>query len=407
MTYPQAIEYLYAQAPMFQNRGKSAYKAEIDTTIELDRRYNNAHKEYATIHVGGTNGKGSTSHMLAAILQESGYKVGLYTSPHLKDFRERIRVNGDVIPEATVAQYVEEAKRDIEELMPSFFEITTIMAFRYFAESDVDVAIIEVGLGGLLDSTNVIEPELSVITNISPDHTDLLGHSLLDIARQKAGIIKHRTPVVIGERQSGVADIFSVTAKRMSAPIIFADERYKGVHLPDCELKGDYQDHNIRTVLTSIDVLRNMGWKIEDKHVRSGLLNVTSITGFLGRWQRLGDKPTIICDTGHNEAGIRFVVSQLKRQKYDILRIILGMVGDKDIEKILSLLPQNAVYYFSNAQIPRALPAPNLKEKAKAHGLKGEAYATITQALEKAKADATETDLIFIGGSNFTVAEII
>ncbi len=407
MTYKEAIKYMYDQAPMFQQRGSVAYKMGLETTRELDRRYGERHKEYATIHVGGTNGKGSTSHTLAAILQSAGYKVGLYTSPHLKDFRERIRVNGELMKEDVLCKYVEEAKKDVEELHPSFFELTTIMAFRYFAEENVDVAVVEVGLGGLTDCTNIIDPEISVITNVSIDHTDLLGKTVLDIAKQKAGIIKKNVPVIVGERQAGVADVMSVTAKKVGAPLVFADTRYHNVVLPAYELRGDYQDKNMRTVMTAVDVLKHLGWKIEDGAVRNGLMNVVSLTGLMGRWQILGENPRVICDTGHNEAGVNFVVNQLAREKYDVLRVVLGMVGDKDIDKMLSLLPKNAVYYFTNAQIPRALNREELKAKAAKYGLEGESCVTVQQAFEKAKADAGEGDLIFVGGSNFTVAEII
>ena len=408
MNYSTAIEILYNQAPMFQNVGKQAYKTGLETTCELDRIFQYPHHNFRTIHVAGTNGKGSCSHLMAAVLQKSGYKVGLYTSPHLKDFRERIRINGEMISEKAVCEFVELAKPLIAELHPSFFEITTAMAFRYFAEQNVDVAVIEVGLGGRLDCTNIITPEISVITNISIDHTDLLGATLPEIAREKAGIIKSGIPVVIGERQPEVAQVFMDKAAEVGAPLYFASDEMADAELPDCEMKGYYQDKNRRTVLTAIRELRNRGkFNISDEAIVDGFANVCRLTGIMGRWQLLSETPRVICDTGHNEAGIQFVVNQLLHEKYINLRIIIGMVSDKKIDKVLALLPKNAIYYFTKAQMPRALNEVELQKQASEYGLHGNAYSTIRQAFEQAKLDYSDGDLIFVGGSNFTVAEIL
>lgn len=413
MNYSEAIEVLYNQAPMFQHVGKSAYKTGLDTAYRLDEFFGHRHRMYKTIHVAGTNGKGSCSHITAAVLAEAGYKVGLYTSPHLRDFRERIRVNGVMIPENDVCSFVERALPLIDELHPSFFELTTALAFNYFAECGVDVAVVEVGLGGRLDCTNIITPELSVITNISYDHTDLLGSTLQAIAYEKAGIIKHGVPVVIGETQPDVVDVFVEKAKNMDAPILFADKEMADALLPDCEMKGVYQNVNRRTVLCMIDVLRKRGFYISDKAVADGFAHVCRLTGIMGRWQTLSLSPRVVCDTGHNEAGIRFVVSQFEQEQYTTLRIVIGMVSDKDVTHVLALLPRNAVYYFTKAQIPRALSQDELKRRAEEFGLSGRAYDTVAEALEAAKIDALETtknggnDLIFVGGSNFTVAEVV
>ncbi len=408
MNYRDAIEILYNQAPMFQNIGKKAYKTGLETTHELDRIFQHPHRKFRTIHVAGTNGKGSCSHLMAAVLQQSGYKVGLYTSPHLKDFRERIRINGEMISEEAVCEFVELAQPLIAELQPSFFEITTSMAFRYFAQQNIDVAVIEVGLGGRLDCTNIITPEISIITNISIDHTDLLGATRPEIAHEKAGIIKSNIPAIIGERQPEVAQIFIDKATKENSPIYFASDEMADTELPDCEMKGYYQDRNRRTVLTAIRELRKQNhFKIPDKAITEGFANVCRLTGIMGRWQLLSENPRIICDTGHNEAGIQFVANQLLHENYTNLRIIIGMVSDKKIDKVLSLLPKNAIYYFTKAQMPRALNEIELQKQASIYGLQGNAYPTIKQAFEQAKSDYSDGDLIFVGGSNFTVAEIL
>ena len=408
MNYSNAIEILYNQAPMFQNIGKRAYKTGLETTLELDRIFQHPHRKFRTIHVAGTNGKGSCSHLTAAVLQSAGYKVGLYTSPHLKDFRERIRINGEMISEESVCEFVELAKPLIDQLHPSFFEITTAMAFRYFAQQNVDVAVIEVGLGGRLDCTNIITPEISVITNISIDHTDLLGATLPEIAHEKAGIIKSNIPAIIGERQLEVAQVFIDKATKENSPIYFASDEMADAELPDCEMKGYYQDRNRRTVLTAIRELRKQNhFNIPDEAITEGFANVCRLTGIMGRWQLLSENPRIICDTGHNEAGIQFVTNQLLHEKYTNLRIIIGMVSDKKIDKVLSLLPKNAIYYFTKAQMPRALNEIELQKQASIYGLQGNTYPTIKQAFEQAKSDYSDGDLIFVGGSNFTVAEIL
>ena len=408
MDYNKAIEILYNQAPMFQNVGKKAYKTGLETTHELDEIFQHPHRRFRTIHVAGTNGKGSCSHLLSAVLQKAGYKVGLYTSPHLKDFRERIRINGEMISEEAVCEFVELAQPIIGELQPSFFEITTAMAFRYFAMQEVDVAVIEVGLGGRLDCTNIINPEISIITNISIDHTDLLGATLPEIAREKAGVIKSGCPAVIGERQPEVAQVFVDKAEEVGAPLYFASDEMADAELPECEMKGYYQDKNRRTVLTAIRELRKQGkFDISDEAVVEGFAQVCRLTGIMGRWQLISENPRIICDTGHNEAGIKFVVNQLLHEKYTNLRIIIGMVSDKKIDKVLELLPKNAIYYFTKAQIPRALNEIDLQKQGGEYGLKGDVYPTIKQALEQVKLDYREGDLIFVGGSNFTVAEIL
>ena len=408
MNYNDAIEILYNQAPMFQNIGKRAYKTGLETTFELDRIFQHPHRKFRTIHVAGTNGKGSCSHLISAVLQKSGYKVRLYTSPHLKDFRERIRINGEMISEEAVCEFVELAQPIIAELQPSFFEITTAMAFRYFAMQNVDVAVIEVGLGGRLDCTNIIDPELSIITNISIDHTDLLGATLPEIAYEKAGVIKAGKPAIIGERQPEVAQVFISKATEVNAPIYFASDEMANAILPDCEMKGYYQDKNRRTVLTAIRELRRQNYfNIPDQAIVDGFAKVCHLTGIMGRWHLISENPRIICDTGHNEAGIKFVTEQLLHEKFTNLRIIIGMVSDKKIDKVLALLPKNAIYYFTKAQIPRALNEVDLQKQAAEYGLCGDAYPTIGQALNEAKQDYIEGDLIFVGGSNFTVAEIL
>ena len=408
MTYQQTIEYLYASQPAFHQVGAAAYKPGLDNTYALMAHLGNPHTQFRTIHIAGTNGKGSCSHLISAVLQKSGYKVGLYTSPHLKDFRERIRINGEMISEEAVCEFVELAQPIIAELQPSFFEITTAMAFRYFAMQNVDVAVIEVGLGGRLDCTNIIDPELSIITNISIDHTDLLGATLPEIAYEKAGVIKAGKPAIIGERQPEVAQVFISKATEVNAPIYFASDEMANAILPDCEMKGYYQDKNRRTVLTAIRELRRQNYfNIPDQAIVDGFAKVCHLTGIMGRWQLISENPRIICDTGHNEAGIKFVTEQLLHEKFTNLRIIIGMVSDKKIDKVLALLPKNAIYYFTKAQIPRALNEVDLQKQATEYGLCGDTYPTIEQALNKAKQDYIEGDLIFVGGSNFTVAEIL
>ncbi len=430
-TYQEILDYLYSQLPMFQRTGPAAYKDNLDNTIRLDEMFDHPHRSFRSIHVAGTNGKGSVSHILASVLQEAGYKTGLYTSPHLKDFRERIRVNGEMITEDAVVQFTEsfQAKNEKEKMEPSFFELTVSMAFDYFRTMQVDVAVIEVGLGGRLDSTNIITPEVSVITNISFDHIALLGKTLPKIAAEKAGIIKSGIPVVIGETNPETSPVFIEFAERLNAPISFADQEYQTNYsmltiggkqsmniqsngklvFPDLlvDLLGIYQRHNVPTVLKSIDILNTKGWNLTEDSVRRGLANTIRNTGLMGRWQIIGHNPLTICDTGHNEAGIKLVVEQINQTAWKKLHIVIGMVNDKDQNEVLVLLPANAQYYFTKAEIPRATEPEELSAKASCFGLKGDCYPTVRQALSSALANAGENDLVFVGGSTFVVAEIL
>ena len=430
-SYQDTIDYLYSQLPMFQRTGVAAYKNTLDNTRVLDEMYGHPHRAFKTIHVAGTNGKGSVSHILASVLQEAGYKTGLYTSPHLKDFRERIRVNGEMIPEQPVTEFVNsfQRKNKTAKLEPSFFELTVAMAFDYFRNEKVDVAVIEVGLGGRLDSTNIITPEVSVITNISLDHTALLGNTIAQIASEKAGIIKSRVPVVIGESGDESAPVFCQKATEMSAPIFFADQEFScpySMLLPEgrqvfnvsrdnkpvfpnlqLDLLGIYQRKNIVTALKTLELLKNSGWNIEDKRIYDGLKNVTDNTGLLGRWQIIGNNPLMVCDTGHNEGGIRQVAEQIRNTAWKNLHVVFGMVNDKSIDAVLALLPKEANYYFTRADIPRALDETELQRQAGVFGLKGEVFKSVAEALKAAKNNADERDLIFVGGSTFVVAEVL
>ena len=400
MNYKETLEYLFVKTPAFQQKGESAYKPGLDNVMALDAAYGNPHKRFKTIHIAGTNGKGSVSHTLAAILQSAGYKVGLYTSPHLKDFSERIRVNGKPISEQYVIDFVSEADEIIAKLNPSFFEITTLMAFTYFASEGVDVAVIETGLGGRLDSTNIISPVLSVVTNVSFDHVNLLGDTLEKIAFEKAGIIKSGIPAVVGEMPSALRSIFTVRTDE----VVFAEDNASSDY--EFELKGYCQEKNKKTILAAVEFLKKE-FNITEENIKNGLKNVVELTSLMGRWQKLSTSPLVIADTGHNVAGMQYIVSQIADIKASVKRLVIGMVGDKDITSMLKLLPKDAVYYFCNAQIPRALPAADLKAKATEFGLQGEAYSSVAEALATAKRDASESDFIFIGGSNFTVAEIL
>jgi dihydrofolate synthase/folylpolyglutamate synthase len=431
MDYSQALEFLYSQLPMFQRIGAAAYKADLGNTIELTRILGHPEKELRAVHIAGTNGKGSVSHMLASVLQEAGYKTGLYTSPHLKEFRERIRVNGKVVPKRYVTQFVAKYKSIFDRIQPSFFEYTAVMAFDYFAREKVDIAILETGMGGRLDSTNIITPILSVITNISLDHTAFLGNTLPEIAAEKAGIIKPAIPVIIGETQQQVSDIFTAKATELHAPISFADKKYSVVNISPvtsssdklswniqlegkipyitlkCPLKGNYQEKNLVTVLGAIEALRKQGYKIPDESIQLGMEKVVENTGFFGRWHLLGENPRIICDVGHNEAGIGYILKQLKQEKYRHLHWVIGIVNDKEAATILRLLPSSAKYYFCKADIPRGKDAEDLKKVAGEFGLEGDAYPTVKEAFRKARINAQEDDLIFIGGSTFVVAEVL
>jgi len=426
ITYEDTLRYLYDNLPMFQRIGPAALKNDLSNTIALCEALGNPHTKFKSIHVAGTNGKGSTSHMLASILQTAGYKTGLYTSPHLKEFTERIRVNGEEISKAFVIDFVNRIRPVIERIQPSFFEITVAMAFDFFVSEKVDIAVIEVGLGGRLDSTNVIVPLISVITNIGWDHKELLGDTLEKIASEKAGIIKEGVPVVVSERQADVERVFVAKSLALVSKIYFATDNYhvdqkiingrvvfnvfkcgkliiKEIDLP---LQGFYQSKNIPGVLQSIDILREMNWQISDDHVQRGLLFVISQTGLKGRWQILGSSPMKVCDTAHNPDGIKEVVQQIKALTYDSLYIVIGMVKDKDISTVLQLLPHDAYYYFCQANIPRAMEAELLAEKAAAFGLRGEVIRNVNEAIREAERKATGDDVIFIGGSTFVVAEI-
>lgn len=423
LSYTETLEYLYDRLPVFHHVGGDAYKPGLGNTIRLMDALKNPQLKYRTIHIAGTNGKGSVSHLLAAILQNAGYKVGLYTSPHLVDFGERIRVNGIMIDQQYVVDFVAQQHALFSDVEPSFFEATMAMAFEYFAHSEVDVAIIEVGLGGRLDSTNIILPVLSVITNIGLDHVGFLGETLDKIAYEKAGVIKHNTPVVIGEALAETRSVFLDKAYKENAPIIFAEEFYEFVFKnyeqgkmwmlskPDFEFKiglcGHYQLKNIATVLASIDQLRNLNFDISNTALRNGLELVTETTGLKGRWQVLRQMPMVVADTAHNVDGIRMVVNQLSLQKYNTLRIVIGMVTDKDISSVLKLLPKDAIYYFTQAMIPRALSAKELMEKAISFGLKGQVVPTVLQAITMALKESSEDDFVFIGGSNFVVGEAL
>lgn len=408
MNYQDTLNYLYNSTPMFQQVGGSAYKEGLDNTLALDKHLGHPHRLFRTIHIAGTNGKGSCSHTLAAILQEAGYRTGLYTSPHLIDFRERIRINGKPIPEEYVVRFVEANRSFFEPLHPSFFELTTAMAFRYFADEQVDVAVIEVGLGGRLDCTNIIHPDLCLITNISLDHTQFLGHTLSQIAAEKAGIIKSETPVVIGETTPETRSVFEQKARELHAPIFFAEENdredYPGI---DCELKGIYQKKNTRTLLTALPLLKEAGFKLDAQCIRSGFAHVVELTGLMGRWQKLQDAPTLVCDTGHNVGGITYIAEQLRQQQYHTLHIVIGMVNDKDVRGVLALLPHEAVYYFTQASVKRALPAQELAQLAYEAGLRGSCYPDVPSAVRAAQEKSLPEDFIFVGGSNFIVADLL
>ncbi|MDE5703109.1 MAG: bifunctional folylpolyglutamate synthase/dihydrofolate synthase [Bacteroides sp.] len=408
MDYQDTLSYLYNCIPMFQHVGGSAYKEGLENTHILDEHFGHPHRSFRCIHVGGTNGKGSCSHTLAAILQEAGYKVGLYTSPHLVDFRERIRVNGQVIPESYVVRFVENERSFFEPLHPSFFELTTAMAFRYFADERVDVAIVEVGLGGRLDCTNIIRPDLCIITNISFDHTQFLGDTLEKIAAEKAGIIKSGIPAIIGETTPETKPVFIRKANEAGAPLFFAEEDqedyYPGL---ECELKGAYQTKNTRTLLSAIRQLQEAGYRLDEQAVRSGFAHVCELPGLNGRWQKLQDAPTLICDTGHNVGGITYVVEQLKQQPYRKLHIVIGMVNDKDIRSVLALLPQDAEYYFTKASVKRAMPEEELALLATETGLHGNCYPDVPSAVCAAQEKSLPEDFIFVGGSNFIVADLL
>lgn len=429
MNYKETLDFLFAQLPMYQRVGKAAYKADLSTTLALDEYFNHPHKAYKTIHIAGTNGKGSVSHSIASIMQEAGYKVGLYTSPHLKDFRERIRINGEVIKEKAVIDFVANHKKIIEDLQPSFFEMSVAMAFDYFKQEAVDVAVIEVGMGGRLDSTNIITPLVAAITNIGLDHTAFLGESLDKIALEKGGVIKKNVPVIIGQTQVETESVFRALAKEKGTTIAFADKElkvsaatlsiderqvfqiYKGDQMAYANLKldllGSYQQKNILTVLAIIEQLPKAHFTISQDNIYNGLENVVKNTGLLGRWQYLGYNPRIICDTGHNLDGISMLVDQIRNTPHEQLHIVLGMVNDKDHAAVLGILPKEATYYFTRASIPRSLDEKALQQMAEKMQLSGNTYPDVHTALNAAKKNANANDLIFIGGSTFIVADAL
>ncbi|PKD21197.1 tetrahydrofolate synthase [Salegentibacter salinarum] len=396
---------MFQQLPMFQRVGAQAFKKDLSRTIKLAEHLANPQREFKSVHIAGTNGKGSTSHMLAAVLQEAGYKVGLYTSPHLKDFRERIKVNGKFIPKKNVVGFIKEHKDFLTENELSFFEMTVGMAFDHFAREKVDIAVIEVGLGGRLDSTNIITPEVSVITNIGLDHTAFLGETLPEIASEKAGIIKDNIPVIIGEKQKETTAIFTKKAQQHNSEIYFAEKlKFDKYHT---DLKGDYQNKNIKSVLGAVKVLRQKGWEIPEECLKNGLNSVKLHTSLQGRWDILKEKPKVICDTAHNTEGLTLVFKQLKKEKFQHLHIVMGVVNDKDLGKILPLFPESAIYYFSKPDVPRGLEAEILQQKAAAYGMEGRVFNSVSEAYDAAVEAALDEDLIFVGGSTFTVAEII
>jgi dihydrofolate synthase/folylpolyglutamate synthase len=390
---------------MYQRVGQAAYKANLDNTHKLAAYLNHPENAFKSVHVAGTNGKGSTSHMLASVLQEAGYTVGLYTSPHLKDFRERIKINGELIPKRLVSTFIGKHKPFFEANELSFFEMTVGLAFDYFRYKKVDIAIIEVGLGGRLDSTNIVTPEVSVITNIGLDHTQFLGTTLAIIASEKAGIIKQDIPVVIGETTQETKPVFQKISTEKEAPIYFAEaERYT---LYPSDLKGNYQKMNQHTVLRTLQILKEIGWKISAKNTSEGLKKVIKNTGLQGRWQTLGEHPKIICDTAHNKEGLAYVLKQLHEESYKTLHIVLGFVSDKAVEKVLPLFPKKAQYYFCRPNIPRGMDTATLIQHTEGIGLKGNAFPSVQSALEAAKKSAKPKDLIFVGGSTFVVAEVV
>jgi len=395
---------MFNRLPMFQTQGKNALNNKLDNILTFTSALGNPQTKFKSLHIAGTNGKGSSSSMLASILQEAGYKVGLYTSPHLKDFRERIKIDGKEIPEDYVVNFISENKSFLEKHSLSFFEMTVGMAFSYFAEEKVDIAVIEVGLGGRFDSTNIITPEVSLITNISKDHTDILGDTLPKIAFEKAGIIKQNVPVVISEYQEETAPVFTARAKEIKAPIIFANHIETSL---TTDLQGAYQEKNIKGVIAVTELLIHQGWDITPENIAQGLLHVVHNTNLKGRWQTLGSYPTIVCDTGHNVGGLTYVMEQLKKQTYTHLHIVVGFVKEKDVNSVLELFPKEATYYFCSPAIARGLNVDTLKEIATAKGLQGERYSSVAEALNAAKAQALPTDFIFVGGSTFVVAEVV
>lgn len=424
MNYLETVNYLFNIAPVFEHIGASAYKEGLDNTYLLDEHFGHPHRKFKSIHIAGTNGKGSCSHTLAAILQNDGYKVGLYTSPHIMDFRERIKINGECISKEYVIEFVNQEKSLFEKIHPSFFEVTTALAFKYFAEQHVDYAIIEVGLGGRLDCTNIITPILSIITNISFDHTNFLGNTLEKIAKEKAGIIKQNIPVIIGETTNETKPVFKTCAESMNAEIIYADENdeiisftmnedggitydTRSFGIIQGELGGLYQKKNTNTILHAVRFLYNQHIIKNTGSINNGFYNVCRLTGLIGRWQKIGSNPSVICDTGHNVGGWTYISRQLQVQKYNTLHIVFGMVNDKDVDGVMCLLPKNAHYYFTKPQSKRAIPEKDIQRKAMTHGLAGDCYNDVPSAYTAAKKMATPDDMVFIGGSSYIVSDLL
>lgn len=424
MNYQETLNYLYNSTPVFEHVGAVAYKEGLQNTLALDKHFNHPHTNFKTIHIAGTNGKGSCSHSLASILQEAGYKVGLYTSPHLVDFRERIRVNGQCISKERVVKFVKDERKFFEPLHPSFFELTTALAFKYFDEQKVDIAIIEVGLGGRLDCTNIISPILSIITNISFDHTQFLGDTLAKIAAEKAGIIKKGVPVIIGEANEETRPVFQSKANEVNSDIVFAEDnaivtssspivdgrrRYNLSNNSTLvgELSGDYQERNMNTILCACNILKQMNIIKNDDIIAKGLTNICKNTGLLGRWQTIQNNPTVVCDTGHNVGGWNYLAPQIKRQQCNQLRIVFGMVDDKDINSVMYLLPKNAIYYWTQAESKRAIKAERVAEIAIKHDLRGEIFDNVEVAYTKALQDSNKDDFVFVGGSSYIVADLL
>ena len=424
MNYQETLNYLYNSTPVFEHVGAVAYKEGLQNTLVLDEHFGHPHTKYKTIHIAGTNGKGSCSHSLASILQEAGYKVGLYTSPHLVDFRERIRVNGQCISKERVVKFVEDERKFFEPLHPSFFELTTALAFKHFEEQKVDIAIIEVGLGGRLDCTNIISPILSIITNISFDHTQFLGNTLAKIAGEKAGIIKKSVPVIIGEANEETRPVFQSKANEVNSDIVFAEDnaivtssspivdggrRYNLSNNSTLvgELSGDYQERNTNTILCACNILKQMNIIKNDDVIAKGLTNICKNTGLLGRWQTIQNNPTVVCDTGHNVGGWNYLAPQIKRQQCNQLRIVFGMVDDKDIDSVMCLLPKNAIYYWTQADSKRAIKAERVAEIAIKHDLRGEMFDNVEVAYTKALQDSNNDDFVFVGGSSYIVADLL
>ncbi|WP_295986749.1 folylpolyglutamate synthase/dihydrofolate synthase family protein [uncultured Algibacter sp.] len=405
MTYQDTLNWMFSQLPMYQRQGKTAFKKDLSNTLKLAEHLNNPENKFKSVHVAGTNGKGSTSHILASVLQEAGYKVGLYTSPHLKDFRERIKINGQEVSKHFVIGFIKRNKDFFEANKLSFFEMTVGMAFDYFAKQNIDIAVVEVGLGGRLDSTNIVTPEVSIITNIGLDHTQFLGDTLEAIAFEKGGIIKPNIPVVIGETQKETAPVFKSLAKSCDSEILFADQLVSEVYKSD--LIGSYQSKNIKTVVQTVKQLQGKGFKISKKNIKQGLLKVVKNTGLLGRWQILKERPKVVCDTGHNREGLIYVMQQLSNETFESLHIVFGVVNDKDLRYILDLLPKKATYYFCKPNIPRGLDAEELQQTFSSYKLKGRAYKSVNEAYNSALNNARKDDFIYVGGSTFVVAEII